>query len=94
MNKTILVVGLIFTLLLISGCATKTNQETNITDIEPEICKLKIEYEHNMINPVNCECPEGYGFETVSMDWGPCPPDSGRSDCPASILKCSKQEST
>jgi len=50
-------------------------------------CDLNKEYENTAIKPVECNCPNGYGFEAIEMYWGPCP-EKGMSDCPASKLKC------
>lgn len=54
------------------------------------LCEINKEYKHDAINPIACECPDGYEFQVVSMGWGPCPQE-GMQDCPASILKCVKK---
>lgn len=50
-------------------------------------CEIGKEYKHTAVSPVTCKCPQGYGFETVSIGWGPCPA-AGMTDCPATVLKC------
>lgn len=55
--------------------------------IGEQFCEVGKEYEHTATNPVTCQCPEGFVFETVSMGWGPCP-QPGMSDCPASVVRC------
>ena len=54
-----------------------------------KICEAGKEYKHNAVTPLDCACPDGYEFETVSMGWGPCP--AGLRDCSASVLKCVKK---
>lgn len=72
---------LILIIILISSCTQQTANEIQ------EICEIGKEYENNAVNSVNCECPDGYEFEIVSMSFGPCP-QKGMTDCPASIVKC------
>jgi hypothetical protein len=60
----------------------KISEET-----ETFYCEPGKEYKHTQVKPIQCECPEGYGFEIVEMSWGPCAIE-GKTDCPASIKKC------
>jgi hypothetical protein len=59
----------------------------NDIEEEAEICIVGQEYENTAVDPIDCECPEGYEFEVMSQWFGPCPIE-GMSDCPASTLKC------
>jgi len=67
-------------------------EESGIIENEITICEINEEYESTLIEPIGCQCPQGYKFEVVRMDWGPCPPEaSGITDCPMSVLKCVKK---
>jgi len=52
-----------------------------------EFCEIGKKYTNNAVNPIECECPEGFEFETVETGWGPCPKE-GMTDCPETKLKC------
>ncbi len=54
------------------------------------ICEPEKEYKHIQVEPIRCTCPEGYEFKVVEMGWGPCG-IPGKTDCPASIMKCVKK---
>ncbi|MFH1588548.1 MAG: cytochrome b5-like heme/steroid binding domain-containing protein [Candidatus Diapherotrites archaeon] len=56
-------------------------------------CEIEKEYQNTAVNPIQCNCPEGYEFKVVRMGWGPCQNEE-MSDCPASTKKCIKTESS
>ena len=93
MKKIYLLAGLLFATIMMSACTQQVTEEKEPTEedttITQDICEIGVEYKHNAVNKVTCTCPKGYGFETVSMWWGPCPRE-GMSGCPASVLKCVK----
>jgi hypothetical protein len=53
------------------------------------LCDVNQEYINTAVKPVNCQCPAGYSFNTISTSWGPCPRPDMR-DCPQTVVKCIK----
>lgn len=67
-----------------NNLATPTSTITSTTT-----CSTDKTYENSTASPVACACPAGYAFKIISMHWGACP-QSGKTDCPASVLQCAK----
>ncbi len=81
-----LIIAVLLTLILFIGCS-QNKVKSNESAEAKTLCEIGKEYEHTAINPVPCNCPSGYQFETVSIGFGPCPRE-GMRDCPASVLRC------
>ncbi len=71
-------------------CVVNKNENAEInwrcTGLQ-EFCEIGKKYRNNAVDPVECECPKGYEFETVSTGPGPCP-EPGMTDCPETELRC------
>lgn len=84
---------IIIIIILVAGISAYFYYQSNFNkddgDLSKKICEIGKEYDHNAVNPIDCQCPEGYEFETTEMGIGPCP-QPGMTGCPDSVLKCVK----
>jgi hypothetical protein len=87
MNKKILIPVIIIAVIVVGIIAFFVLQKSPTTDNQITLCEPNKEYKHTQVEPITCECPEGYEWEVVEMGWGPCAIE-GMTDCPASTKKC------
>jgi len=84
MRCAYILIALMLAVLLISGCASKENK-----NVSQNICEIGKQYVLSSAEPIECKCPEGYRFKTISPNYDSC--SSGTSDCSAYFVECAGQ---